>query len=377
MKPTFIIFLQLLVLLAVSGCGTPKVDEKHTSSQRYYLEKLLLTEQDLGGDKALQEQLVIAHNGYGLIDVGTLVLKPASKPAVAVPAAEEKDEPTEEPLSAQKKLISWLPTMDGGKDKPREGETLETMRRLKSVSTLAEMVKPKGSLEGYAEITFHRRPDSTPQAKDKAEKSKPEKKAPEGPAAPSPESAPEEGTPALLKVQYFLSHYPVDYLEAPASETAQPETASGESPEADSAQVADDADAPTADKNPTEGDDSAPSPPASLAAKPAEKEAFRPIILDSFTPELDDSSHAVIIRAKGLRVLISADAEDAQLAKACAEEITRRICREIDVNRRVIQQVRDSEEELKLEARLGAFWNHLGNRIDMDSMSYRFFKGKF
>ncbi|MBN1257487.1 MAG: hypothetical protein JXA52_07250 [Planctomycetes bacterium] len=314
--------------LIVSGCSNGR-DSGHLSSQRAFLQKLVI-EPELISEKAeLHEEWIVAHNGCGKADVGGLlknidtnIIQPViTPPADAVEEVKSTEDAQAVPVeSVQVEAVGSIE------------EQLNNAR----MTELINKVKPLGTLEGYAEVSYIIKNHV--------------------------ESDADEGLdPNVISLSYEMTAYPVFYLKNSEVTVGNPEAKdpSGGNPD-------------------VESEDPPEETVEEAVGNVEEEEKNKEVIVETFLPIApviaEDPETGVInirIQAHGLLVLLEAAGKNKEIAVRCAEEVTRRIENEIATNQRAINEIRRQKGEVDGLSTYSPFWDYMGNHIDLEKKEYQ------
>jgi len=374
----------LFSVLLATGCAK-KIDSKRASRQRYFLRKLILSDGEVGSDLALAERLIVTHNGIGHIDIGNLF--EADRP-------EARAETTSGTDGAGERL-HFL--------KSKNRKLIDDVVRNKKVADMIRMVKPNGDLEGYAEAIYIQGSlaDSATGSADPADEETEQAMAEKDPAPESPADADgiageadvadaepssgetkadevekdrasaqvsedgkvaptEEAEDIGLVVKYYLTHFPVDYLMSSEVSASGSHRAMSEA------------------LNIGDGEERPAVPLRAMAAGKADErlvktrvEEAHPVMIKPLLSDILSERCGYEVRAHGLRVEVRVPAGRQLLARACAEEISRRIVHEVEVNREILRQIQKARlNKAPGEAGLDGIWGHLERHIDLDRKEY-------
>ena len=315
--------------LLLTGCGNG-YDRDHLSSQRAFLQKLVVAPELLSEKAELKEEWIVTHNGCGKADVGGL-LKNLDKgnPSMEVMTAEVVEESTpvesEEVAEGAADTTEEITEITVAKETISE-ESLDDSR----MTALIQKVRPAGSLEGYAEVSYLIKNHQVDES-------------------------------AMIELRYNLIDYPVYYLKS--SEVAA-SVAITEEP-------ANDEIAATVEEGELEASEPVESE-AVAEEKPEEIiEDFlpiEPILVEGTEPGIINYQ----VKAHGLLVELSSSEKNQDITLRCAQEIANRILDEISINQRAINEIRrqkgNSIGGLKTYS---PFWEYMGDHIDLEEKLYQ------
>jgi hypothetical protein len=324
-----------LVAAGLCGCAQgPQTTRR--SSQRSLLERLVVRPDAIGAEFELRERLVVAHNGYGFVDTGGMIVMERTGPEADAPPA-----PSETSATGTGDAAHLAPGSGGTSPRPADGPQARRLDlQSQRARQLMAMVRPHGELEGYAEVAYAHR--------QRAER---------------------------IEMRYFLTDYPVDYLRrstvqpliekaSTASDTASSEAGPG--PETEGA-------GPTSADSGAEGETAA-APDGSMTGT----EEFLPAVVEALDKDPDDGDatdeqFGCRVMAHGIRITVRAPADLSDPARRGAEKVAARLNQEIAHNRAAYQaylQRRDADGDQN-EKELSPFWRHMRDHISVEDRTYQ------
>ncbi|GEM_PF-3177476 len=321
-----LVALMLGAAVLAAGC-TSRMDTERASERRRYLEQILPATGPEG--LTVAERRVVAYNGRGWVDVSGLG--------------------------------------DGGDDEGLQDLTDEQ-------EALVDKVRPHGDLDGYAFVAYR--------------------------ASDADESA----DPAAV-VQAYLSSYPVGYLpvkaepeptrepdegaddEAPQPEELDASEAESANTQAEQAQPSEEATGEHAEpeagahvEDGCEHGEGAAKEEAACACKPVDAAAAQPpggdraqgvVELCACPPDEEGQGPMYCVRARGLRVEVTAAPGAHEQAEAVARDVHRRVTEAVRARAKLRREMQALREDLPPGAiPLTGVWGHLGRHINMEEAQY-------